>query len=74
MNSDDDKIYIKIVVFDEIYKFVVQFFFPFEIIWRLKNTIYYTDLRYRKLRSGWYIIFWGHETTLNEKSLNYKML
>jgi hypothetical protein len=26
MNSDDDKIYIKIVVFDEIYKFVVHFF------------------------------------------------
>jgi hypothetical protein len=30
MNSDEDKIYIKIVVFDEIYNFVVNAFF----IWR----------------------------------------
>jgi hypothetical protein len=73
MNSDDDKIYIKIVVFDEIYKFVVHFFSIWNHLKAQKYDILHRS-RYRKLRSGWYIIFWGHETTLNEKSLNYKML
>jgi hypothetical protein len=40
MNSDEDKIYMKIVTFDKIYNFVIQNFF----IWSLKKLIYYPDL------------------------------
>jgi hypothetical protein len=35
MNSDGDKLYIKIIAFDEIYNFVVQTF-SFEVIFKLK--------------------------------------
>jgi hypothetical protein len=43
MNSDEDKIYMKIVAFNEIYNFVVQIFL-FEVIFGLKKSIYYPDL------------------------------
>jgi hypothetical protein len=43
MNSDDDKIYTKIVDFDEIYNFIIQTF-SFEVIFGLKKLIYYPDL------------------------------
>jgi hypothetical protein len=43
MNSDEDKIYMKIVSFDEIYTLVVETF-SFEIILELKKSIYYPDL------------------------------
>jgi hypothetical protein len=43
MNSDEDEIYMKIVVFDEIYTLVVETF-SFEIILELKKSIYYPDL------------------------------
>jgi hypothetical protein len=48
MNSDEDKIYTKIVSFDEIYNFVVQTFF----IWShlVKKTIYYPDLNFSASR------------------------
>jgi hypothetical protein len=36
MNSDGDKLYMKIVAFDKIYNFVVQKVFPFEVIFILK--------------------------------------
>ena len=32
MNSDENKLYIKIVALDEIYNFVVEKFFLFEVI------------------------------------------
>jgi hypothetical protein len=32
MNSDEDKLYMKLVAFDEVYNFVVQTFF-IEVIW-----------------------------------------
>jgi hypothetical protein len=43
MNSDGDKISIKIVAFDEIYNFVVQIF-SFEVILRPEKMINYPDL------------------------------
>jgi hypothetical protein len=43
MNSDGDKLYTKLVAFQEIYNFVVQTF-SFEVILRLKNLIYCPDL------------------------------
>jgi hypothetical protein len=46
MNSDEDKVYTKIVAFDEIYNFVVQTF-SFEVIFGLKKSIYYQDLSLR---------------------------
>jgi hypothetical protein len=44
MNSDADKLYTKLVAFDKIYNFVVQTFFAFEVILRLKILIYCPDL------------------------------
>jgi hypothetical protein len=38
MNSNGDKLYMKLVAFDEIYNSVVQF--SFEVILRLKKLIY----------------------------------
>jgi hypothetical protein len=35
MNSDGDKLYMKIAAFDEIYNFIVQTF-SFELIFKLK--------------------------------------
>jgi hypothetical protein len=35
MNSDGDKLYTKLIAFDEIYNFIVQYFL-FEVILRLK--------------------------------------
>jgi hypothetical protein len=45
MNSDKDKIYMQIVIFDEIYNFVVQTF-SFEGILRLKNR--YRDSMWKR--------------------------
>jgi hypothetical protein len=45
MNSDGDEIYTKIVVFDEIYNFVVRTF-SFDVIFELKKSIYGPDLVY----------------------------
>jgi hypothetical protein len=42
MNSDGDKIYMKIVASDKIYIFVVQFF-SFKVI-LMKKVVYYTNL------------------------------
>jgi hypothetical protein len=39
MNSDEEKIYTKIVAFDEMYNFVVKLF-SFEVIFGLKKSIY----------------------------------
>lgn len=36
MMFDKDELYIKFVVLDEIYNFLVQFFFWFEVIWMSK--------------------------------------
>jgi hypothetical protein len=38
MNLDENKIYLKIVAFDEIYNFVVKTFFSFEVIFRSKDN------------------------------------
>jgi hypothetical protein len=46
INSDGDKLYTKLVAFDEIYNFVVQTFL-FEVIFGLKNLIYCPDLSFR---------------------------
>jgi hypothetical protein len=46
MNSDANKLYIKIVAFDEIYNFVVQTF-SFAVIYKLKYSIFYLDLSFR---------------------------
>jgi hypothetical protein len=43
MNTDEDKFYTKIITFDEIYNFIVQTF-SFEVILRLKQSVYYPDL------------------------------
>jgi hypothetical protein len=43
MNSDGDKLYTKLVDFDEIYNFVVHFF-SFEVILVRKKDILYPDL------------------------------
>jgi hypothetical protein len=43
MNSDGDKLYAKLVDFDEIYNFVVHFF-SFEVILVRKKDILYPDL------------------------------
>jgi hypothetical protein len=42
MDSDEDKFYMKLVVFDKIYNFVVHFF-SFGVILRLKKLIYCLD-------------------------------
>jgi hypothetical protein len=57
MNSDKDKIYMQIVIFDEIYNFVVQTF-SFEGILRLKNDtgivcekeIYFLSIFYKFIK------------------------
>jgi hypothetical protein len=51
MNSDEDKIYTKIVAFGEIYNFVVQTFFIWSHLWTQKS-IYYPDLslQYKKIK------------------------
>ena len=36
--SDEDDFYVKVVVLDEIYNFVVQTFFLFEMVWMSKYT------------------------------------
>jgi hypothetical protein len=70
MNSDGDKIYMKIVVFDEIYNFVVQTC-SFEVILRPKNDV----LPRSQFSVSWVIYrFLAHKMTLNEKSLNYKVI
>jgi hypothetical protein len=51
MNSDGDKLYAKLVDFDEIYNFVVHFF-SFEVILVRKKDILYPDLWH-------YSIVWG---------------
>jgi hypothetical protein len=40
MNLDEDEIYTKIVVFEEI----SSIFFSFEVIFEFKKSIYYPDL------------------------------
>jgi hypothetical protein len=39
MMSDEDELYIKVVVPDEIYDPIVQCFFGFEVIWMCKYTL-----------------------------------
>jgi hypothetical protein len=46
MNLDGDKLYTKLVAFDEIHNFVVQTFL-FEVIFGLKKLIYCPDLSFR---------------------------
>jgi hypothetical protein len=70
--SDEDKIYTKIIAFDEIYNFVVQIF-SFEVIFELKKLMYYSDLGH-KLRYVCYIDFFSPNMTSNKKSLNYKVV
>jgi hypothetical protein len=43
MKSDGDKLYTKLVAFNEIYNFLVQIF-SFEVILKFKKLIYSPDL------------------------------
>jgi hypothetical protein len=61
MNSDGDKLYTKLVAFDEICNFVIQIF-SFEVILELKKL------------SRYYIFLFEPKMTPNEKSLNYKVV
>jgi hypothetical protein len=68
MNSDGDKIYMKIVAFDEIYNFVVSTFF----IWShlvAKKTIYYPDLNFRYPDLGSISFFSGLKMTFRYPDL-----
>jgi hypothetical protein len=68
MNSDGDKIYMKIVAFDEIYNFVLSTFF----IWShlvAKKTIYYPDLNFRYPNLGSISFFSGLKMTFRYPDL-----
>jgi hypothetical protein len=51
MNSDEDKFYMKIVAFDEIYSFVVQNFFIWSNIVSQKMIYYQISILYPYLGS-----------------------
>jgi hypothetical protein len=73
MNSDEDKLYMKLVPFDEIYNFLVQTLFIWSHLEAQKIDIL-SRSRYRKLRSRQYINFLNPKITSNEKHLNYKVV
>jgi hypothetical protein len=69
MTSNEDKIYINIVAFDEIYNFVVQTLFHLKSsLLTPEKTIYYLDLDTENWDLG-SISFFCHKMTSNEKSL-----
>jgi hypothetical protein len=65
INSNKDKLYTNLVTFDEIYNFVIQFFFSFEVILGLKQLIYcpYLDTENRDMDN---ISFFSLKMTSNE--------
>jgi hypothetical protein len=72
MNSDEDKFYMKIVAFDEIYSFVVQNFFIWSNIVSQKMIYYQISILYPYLGSISFLFCL--KMTSNEKSLNYKVI
>jgi hypothetical protein len=60
---------MKLVVFDDIYNFVVQTFF----IWSYLETQKIDRLLFSVSRSVQYINFFSLKMTSNEKMLNYKV-
>jgi hypothetical protein len=65
MNSDEDKLYMKMVTFNEIYNFVVKIF--------LSQIINILSISQSLVsRFGYYIDYLSLKIASNEKSLNYK--
>jgi hypothetical protein len=72
MNSDGDKLYMKIVAFDKIYNFVVQTFF----VWSHLQTQIIDILSvsgYRKLTSEYNIDYMSLKMTSNKKLWTTKL-
>jgi hypothetical protein len=72
MNSNGDKIYMKIVAFDDIYNFVVQTCFIWSHL-EPGEMIYYPDLD-TEIEIWVVYRFLAHKMTSNGKSLNYKVI
>jgi hypothetical protein len=73
INSDGDKLYTKLVAFDEIYNFVLQTFFHLKSSWGSKNW-YIIQMQIPKTKIWKIYQFFRPKMTSNEKNLNYKIV